>query len=129
MSRMSELLTREEMMEKQRSRIEWLKDEDRNTTFFQTKSKERARINRITALRRDDGSFATTQETLESTAMEFYSNLFTRQEMLDPGPILAHVTEKVTPEMNSILLKPFTTRRLDRQCSRWEPTKPQAGTD
>jgi hypothetical protein len=78
MARLSELLTREEVMEKQRSRIEWLREGDRNTSFFQARSKERVRINRISALRRDDGYIATTQEELESTALEFYSKLFTR---------------------------------------------------
>jgi len=34
MLRISELLTREEIMEKQRARIEWLKEGDRNTAFF-----------------------------------------------------------------------------------------------
>jgi len=112
MSRMFELLTREEIMEKQRSRIEWLKDGDRNTAFFQAKSRERARTNRITALRRDDGSTATTQEALETTAMEFYHNLFTRQEVLDPGPVLDHVPEKVSPEMNDWLLKPYSEEEV-----------------
>lgn len=95
-------------MEKQRSRIEWLKDGDRNTTFFQARAKERARNNRISALRRDDGSFVTTQEAIESTALEFYSSLFARHEVLDPGPVLDHVPEKVSPEMIEWLLKPFT---------------------
>ena len=103
MARLSELLTREEVMEKQRSRIEWLREGDRNTSFFQARSKERVRINRISALRRDDGSIATNQEAPESTSLEFYSKLFTRQEALDPGPVLACVKEKVTPEMNDDL--------------------------
>jgi hypothetical protein len=89
MARLSELLTREEVMEKQRSRIEWLREGDRNTSFFQARSKERVCINRISALRRDDGSIATTQEELESTSLEFYSKLFTRQEVLDPRLVLA----------------------------------------
>lgn len=104
MSRMSELFSREEVMERQWSRIEWLKDGDRNTAFFQAKSRERARTNRISALRRDDGSIAISQEALETTALEFYSTLFTRQEVLD----LAHVSEKVTMEMNEGLLKPYS---------------------
>jgi hypothetical protein len=117
MSQLSELLTREEIMEKQRARTEWLKDGDRNTAFFQAKSKERARINRISALRREDGSVASTQEALEATTMEFYANLFTRQEVLDPGPILEHVAEKVTPDMNEMLLKPFTAEEVKRAVS------------
>jgi hypothetical protein len=99
-------------MEKQRSRIEWLREGDRNTSFFQAKSRERARSNRISALKREDGSIVTTQEEMETTALEFYSNLFTQQEVLDPGPILACVPERVSPEMNEQLLKPFTTEEV-----------------
>lgn len=40
MSQISELLSREEVMEKQRSHLDWLKDGDRNTSLFQAKSKE-----------------------------------------------------------------------------------------
>jgi len=47
MARISELLAREEIMEKQRSRIAWLKDGDRNTKLFQAKAKERAKTNQI----------------------------------------------------------------------------------
>jgi hypothetical protein len=108
MSKLFELLTREEIMEKQRARIDWLKEGDRNTAFFQAKSRERVRVNRISALKHEDGSIVSTQEAIETTAMDFYANLFTRQEMLDPGPVLEYVAEKVSPEMNEILLKPYT---------------------
>lgn len=40
MSQISELLTTEEIVEKQRSRLGWLKDGDRNTSLFQAKAKE-----------------------------------------------------------------------------------------
>jgi hypothetical protein len=78
-------------MEKQQARIDWLREGDRNIAFFQARSKERVRVNWISALRREDGVTTTTQEMLESIALEFYSKLFTRQEALDPGPILACV--------------------------------------
>ena len=53
-----------------------------------------------------------TQEELEVTAMEFYTQLFTRQEVLDPGPILSCVPTKVTTDMNDFLLRPFTTEEV-----------------
>jgi hypothetical protein len=108
MKRISELLSREEIMMKQRSRMDWLKEGDRNTAFFHARARERAQINRITALRREDGTVVTKQEDLETEAMEFYSRLFTRQEMLDPGPILDCVPAKVTAPMNDDLMRPFT---------------------
>jgi hypothetical protein len=39
MNRLAELLAREEIMEKQRLRIDWLKVGDRNTGFFSRESK------------------------------------------------------------------------------------------
>jgi hypothetical protein len=51
LKRMSELLAREEVMMRQRSRVQWLKDGDRNTSFFQAKCKQRKRQNFIQSLR------------------------------------------------------------------------------
>jgi hypothetical protein len=51
-----ELFEREEIMARQRSRVEWLQEEDRNTVFFFAKASARKKTNRITALAREDGS-------------------------------------------------------------------------
>lgn len=53
-----EMLSREEILERQRSRLDWLKDGDRNTAMFQVKSRARAKRNKISTLRREDGSVA-----------------------------------------------------------------------
>lgn len=59
LSKISELLTREEIMEKQRSWQDWVKDGDRNTAFYQTKARERAQSNKIASLLLEDGSLVT----------------------------------------------------------------------
>jgi len=65
MSKIAELLAREEIMEKQRSRISWLKDGDRNTKLFQARAKERSKCNHISALRSADGVLVTDQKDIE----------------------------------------------------------------
>lgn len=56
MAKISELLSREEYMERQRSQIDWPKEGDHNTSFFQAKAKERANTNRINALKKENRS-------------------------------------------------------------------------
>lgn len=63
-------------------------------------------------MRREDGAVVTSQEEIETTAMEFYANLFTQQEVLDPGPIFDCVTVRVTAGMNELLLQPFTAEEI-----------------
>lgn len=114
MARISELLSREETMEKQRSRITWLKEGDRNTKFFQAKAKERTKVNRISGLRTPDGGMVTEQAQLESLATEFYSDLFTAQENSAPEEILPHVPIRVTEVMNEALEAPYTAQEVER---------------
>jgi len=114
MKEIVELLSREEAMEKQCSRVVWLREGDRNTSFFQAKSKERAKSNRIVALNCPDGSLATEQQELERVAREFYSDLFTGQEDLELEPILDHVPRRVTDLMNDELIKPFSEEEVEK---------------
>jgi hypothetical protein len=114
MARISELLSREETMEKQRARMEWLKYGDRNTSLFQAKSRARAKRNAIVSLRRDDDSVATSQEDIEAVATDFYSNLYSAQDDLNPELVLQHVPRKVTDEMNERLARPYTAVEVER---------------
>jgi hypothetical protein len=114
MAEISELLSREETMERQRSRVEWLQEGDRNTSFFQAKSKERAKTNHISSLKRPDGLVVTDQEELEVVAKDFYGDLFTAQEVLDSDAVLDHVPVKVTQQMNEELVKPFTADEVEK---------------
>lgn len=114
MKELSELLSREEEMEKQRSRVEWLREGDRNNAFFQAKSREQAKSNHMSALKRNDGIVVTEQEEIEAVGKCFYSELFTQQEFLDVVSILDSVPVKVTDLMNDELTKPFRAEEIER---------------
>jgi hypothetical protein len=54
--RLDEILLREEIMWRQRSRVVWLKEGEQNTSFFHRKVSGRAKKNKISKLRRADGT-------------------------------------------------------------------------
>jgi hypothetical protein len=54
--RISELLAREEIMTKQRSKVLWIIEGDRNNHYFHSKANDRARNNKIMTLKKHDGS-------------------------------------------------------------------------
>jgi hypothetical protein len=112
MSRLSELLAREEVMEKQCSRVEWLQAGDCNIGFFHAKARQRARTNKITALRRHDGSICTDQTELENLAAVFYHHLFSAQENSNPEEVVRFIPDKVTDLHNELLCSPFTEAEI-----------------
>jgi hypothetical protein len=120
---LSEVLAREEEMEKQRSRVDWLNSGDRNTGFFHAKARQRTRINKITALKRQDGSVCTNQWELESLAAEFYHHLFSAQEQSRPEEVVSFVPRKVTDFQNEFLSSPFIEREIKTALFMMKPNK------
>ena len=51
-------------MWKQRSRIKWLREGDKNTNFFHRKATWRRNKNKIVKLKREDGSWADNREQI-----------------------------------------------------------------
>lgn len=109
---LQELLHREEIWWKQRSRITWLKEGDRNTRYFHLKASWRARKNLIKKLRRSDGMMCSKEEELGEIARSFFRDLYTKDESLNPGELLNMFEPKITDEMNGMLTKPFTDEEI-----------------
>jgi len=123
MAKLSEMLAREEAMEKQWSRVLWVHEGDRNTGFFQAKARNRARTNRITAIQRQDGTICENQEELEAMAAAFYQNLFLAQENTDPALVTRAVPRKVTDEMNSTLTTAYSQEEVKKALFMMHPDK------
>jgi hypothetical protein len=56
----------------------------------------------------------TKQEDLELCAVDFYQNLFSAQEVLEPDVVLQHVPCKVSDDMKESLTRPFTVEEVKK---------------
>jgi hypothetical protein len=108
-----ELYEREEVMYRQRSRVDWLKSIDKNTKYFQNRVSHRKRKNTIKALKRADGERCTTDEEMRALAHDFYSNLYASEGVRDIESILDSVTAAVSEDMNSKLLEAFSDDEIE----------------
>jgi hypothetical protein len=116
----------EEIMEKQRSRIDWLHDGDRNTGFFHAEAKQRSCTNKIMHLKPEDGSLCMIPEEIEEMTSDFYKGLFTVQEHTSPAEVVQFVPRKVTDLMNEEPVVPFSEEEVKRALFMMQPNKASA---
>jgi hypothetical protein len=105
-------LRQEEIWMKQRSRVLWLREGDRNTSYFDAQAKQRTRINRISELERADGSKCGTWEEDCQVIQGFYQNLFASHGFKPMNELLDIVPSRVTLAMNDSFDKPYTTEEV-----------------
>ena len=98
-----ELNHREEIMWKQRSKITWLTEGDRNTRFFHLRVSQRRRRNYISKLKNQDGQFTDNQVKMGVMATDFYRTLYTSEGTVNMNLVLDTVQAKVTAAMNESL--------------------------
>jgi hypothetical protein len=120
--RLCELFEREEIMARQRSRIEWLKEGDRNTSFFHARASTRRRTNTIRSLIREDGSRCEDLSEIKGMAEDFYGNLFS-SEPVNSAAVLNAIQPKVTADMNDSLTKPYLDSEIMNALFQMGPTK------
>ena len=121
--RIVELNHREEIMWKQRSRIMWLAEGDKNTQFFHLRASQRRRRNQITKLKRPDGEITENEVEMGALAPAFYKDLYTSEGTGDMESVLSTVPAKVTAAMNEQLMKPFEKKEVKTALFQLSPTK------
>ncbi|XP_073353887.1 uncharacterized protein [Aegilops tauschii subsp. strangulata] len=121
--KLREAVRQEEVWLWQRSRFLWLRACDRNTGYFHTQAKQRQRMNKISGLKRVDGSVCAHEGEDKQEIHAFYQALYTSQGVFDTSELLAHVPVKVTPEMNEMLTKPFEAQEVHDALFQMAPSK------
>ncbi|XP_004305638.1 PREDICTED: putative ribonuclease H protein At1g65750-like [Fragaria vesca subsp. vesca] len=118
-------MTIDETYWRQRSRAIWLKKGDRNSKFFHKKASNRKKRNRIKGLRDEHGVWQENPEGIEGVVIQYFHKLFSRHEpnILAQEMVLQAVHPRVTPEINQILLNPYSTEEVKLAFFQMHPSK------
>lgn len=74
--RLDELFAREEIMWRQRSRVIWLQDGDKNTSFFHNSASDRKASNTINGIFYANRCWTSKQEEMLEVARDYFINIF-----------------------------------------------------
>ncbi|XP_023878479.1 uncharacterized protein LOC111990942 [Quercus suber] len=101
-------LDKEDVMWRQRSRLNWFQRGDRNTSFFHAKASARQKKNLIVGLMDANDVWQEDDARMEEIVVEYYNNLFSSSNPEDFSELLAAVQLKVSLAMNEELTRVFT---------------------
>ncbi|KAH1032635.1 hypothetical protein J1N35_044809 [Gossypium stocksii] len=107
----------------QRARSNWLKNEDRNTSFFHSLASNRCRMNKIMRIRCADGSFITEEDEMMKMVVNYFKELFTSSWQRDDDNTYEGVFSRISPFMNEQLLREFKVEDFREALWEIEPTK------
>ncbi|XP_074291949.1 uncharacterized protein LOC141618767 [Silene latifolia] len=117
------LRKQEEQYWRQRSRALWLKDEDRNTTFFHTRARERKRKNHIASLIDDDGIHRTGDAAVSMVANKYFEELFTTMRPGNIDSVLQGFGGRVIDDMNVELRREYSEEEVVEALNQMHPLK------
>ena len=117
------LLDMEAQMWRQRSRILWMKDGDRNTKFFHSKASQRRRRNYITKLYDSTSRWCTRESQVNDTILGFYRELFTSANPENLADVLKVIPQVVIESMNASLTREFTIEEVEVAVKEMAPLK------
>lgn len=121
--RLVELFHREEILWRQRARLEWLASGDKNTYFFHLRASRRHMKNQIKALSRADGSIAEDQAELEGMRTQFYEQLYTAEGTQNMHQVIDTIPRKITPDMREVLDAPYSKEEVKTTLFQMFPIK------
>ncbi|KAL9681626.1 hypothetical protein QQ045_013412 [Rhodiola kirilowii] len=123
---LDEWLGREELYWRQRSRAEWLRNGDRNTTCFHAKASQRKRRNHIEKLRNSSGELCHSEPDIFAIITNYFSNIFHSQVNVSSERWhrkFEAIPKLITTEMNEMLGAPFTEMEVKGALFQMHPIK------
>ncbi|XP_071677059.1 uncharacterized protein [Lolium perenne] len=121
--RLVELYNGEEVMWRQRSRVQWLAEGIKIRVFFHLRANQRKRRNKISKLKKPDGLFTEDRQEMAELTSSFYEHLYTSEGVTNMAEFINVIPTKVTMLMNDALLKPFRDEEVKEALFQMFPTK------
>uniref|UniRef100_A0A8R7V269 Reverse transcriptase domain-containing protein n=1 Tax=Triticum urartu TaxID=4572 RepID=A0A8R7V269_TRIUA len=109
---LDELLLREEILWRQRSRATYLREGDRNTEWFHRQATWRRKQNSITKLMNEKGEWIEQKRDLHKMATIFFKVLYAEDKNVKPQEILGLFSELVSQGMNEELEKEYMEKEI-----------------
>ncbi|KAF7843734.1 reverse transcriptase [Senna tora] len=116
-------LEHEEIMWRQRSRVSWLKEGDRNTKFFHNSASKRRRKNTIKRLTDRAGEWKEELDDMREIAVEYFKEIFTSSKPENYDDVIVHVLRKISDYLMHSLDENFTMEEVKEACFMMYPTK------
>jgi hypothetical protein len=120
---LNELLKREEIMWRQRSRVQWLQEGNHNTKYFHNKANQRRRKNAIMSLKDEHGVAQEEPLEIEQIVVNYFSQIYMSTNPQNFGSIMEVVKRSVTSEMNVGLTQEFKAEEVVLALHQMYPTK------
>lgn len=107
----------------QKSRVQWLKEGDKNTQFFHASTIQRRKRNRIEEIEKERGGWCNTDEAIVYEISDYYFKLFTSEDSRDWEDKLNWIPPTITESMNSNLIKPVNEWEIKAALFSMNPNK------
>ena len=117
------LLEREARLWRQRSRVMWLSEGDRNTHYFHGRASQRRRRNKILGLKDEDGIWREDKAEVAGLIMQHFDNILRTSLLENIEEAVAHVPNLISHEVNDSLTSEFTAREMDLALKQMAPLK------
>ncbi|XP_019186548.1 PREDICTED: uncharacterized protein LOC109181252 [Ipomoea nil] len=114
------LSSQEELYWRQRAKQLWLKEGDSNTNYFHKSASARKRSNYLKRIKNADDDWVE-GPSMKAVILEYYCDIF--KTASTSVNFLHHVQKRVTDDMNSRLLRPFTHEEVKDALFQMAPEK------
>ncbi|XP_042974636.1 uncharacterized protein LOC122306268 [Carya illinoinensis] len=114
-------LAETDMKWRQRAKQHWLRNGDRNTTYFHMQANQRKKTNAITSIDDGTGRIASEQGEIGGIFTSFFSTLFNSSLPFNIDTCLNALKPKINQAMKESLVTPFTAEEVKKTIFQMNP--------